>query len=266
MKIPVVRCLPLALLLVLLAACRPSGRPLSEREESREAKALMQGLWVEEETGDVFFKMQGDTVYFPDSLSQPSVFRVVGDTLYIGQTAAYHIERQSEHVLWFKNQNGETIRLQKTTAEEAADAQIETAAPKIQTLSGVLKRDTVVMVGGRRYHCYIAINPTRYRVVRTAYNEEGMQVDRVYYDNIVHISIFEGSRQLFSRDFRKQLYRPCVPGAFLEQAILSNMEYTGADEQGFHFTAQLCYPDAASCYQVDNVITSSGQLSTNLIE
>ena len=35
--------------------------------ESREAKALLQGTWMDNETEDVLFRMKGDTVYYADS-------------------------------------------------------------------------------------------------------------------------------------------------------------------------------------------------------
>ena len=255
-------------LTVCAAGCHSGVRPPEEREESREAKQLMQGLWVEKSSGDVFFRMEGDTVYYPDSLVQPAAFRVVDDTLYIGSRSGYHIEKQAEHVLWIRNQNGEILKLEKTTADQLDDPS-QDIAPRQSTLpplTEVLKRDTVVMLGGQRFHCYIAINPTRYKVVRPVINDDGMQVDEVYYDNIVHISIFQGERQLFSRDFRKQHYQRHVPRGFLEQSILNNMEFAGADEQGFRFNAMLCQPDAVSCYMVENLISRDGHLSTRLLE
>lgn len=255
------------LTVVLAVSCVNGNKPVEELPESREAKQLMQGLWAERESGDLFFRMEGDTVYYPDSLVQPAAFRVVGDTLYIGGQLGYHIEKQSEHVLWFKNQNGEVVKLEKTAADQQCDGEIDIDQHQaMPDLREVIKRDTVVMLDGQRYHCYIAINPTHYKIVRTSINEDGMQVERVYYDNIVHISIFRGDAQLFSRDFRKQQYHRHVPQEFLGQAKLNDMEFAGCDGRGFHFIASLCYPDAASCYMVENVIDRSGQLTTKLFE
>ena len=41
------------------------------QEESREAKALLQGTWMDNETENVLFRMKGDTVYYSDSTSMP---------------------------------------------------------------------------------------------------------------------------------------------------------------------------------------------------
>jgi hypothetical protein len=82
----------------------------------------------------------------------------------------------------------------------------------------------------------------------------------------MHVSVFQGSRQLYSSDFRKQQYANQVPAQFLEEAILANMEFTHIDADGLHFVATLCQPDASSCYQVESLITPHGQMTMKLIE
>ena len=135
-----------------------------------------------------------------------------------------------------------------------------------RVLTDVLKKDTVVNYNGNRYHLYVAINPTKYKVVRHTLNEDGLDVENVYYDNIIHLSIFQGDRQLFSRDFRKQQYQQRVPAQFFDQAVLNNMEYSGADEKGLHFNVSLCTPGDASCYLLEHVVSLDGQLTTELVE
>ena len=254
------------LLSVTCIGCRQGAKALDEREESREAKALMQGVWIEEESDELFFKMQGDSVYYPDTMSVPSYFRVIDDSLYIGSATGYRIEKQTEYVLWFRNHNGEVVKLKKAVPDSGEEEEFVEKKTPIQPVTQVVKRDTVVFLDGQRYHCYIAINPTRYKVVYNTYNEDGMQVEHVYYDNIIHVSVFKDSHSLFSRDLRKQVYQQHVPDGFLQQAILNDMVFECADQEGFHFSASLCQPDAASCYRVDNIITTDGTLTTKLIE
>ena len=43
----------------------------SASSDSKESKALLQGIWVDEETENVVFKVQGDTVFYPDSTISP---------------------------------------------------------------------------------------------------------------------------------------------------------------------------------------------------
>ena len=245
-------------------SCSGNGKA---QEESREAKALLQGTWMDEETEDLLFTMKGDTVYYADSTSMPAYFKVVGDTLYIGENAGYHIEKHTDHLLWFKNKNGELMKLVKSEDEEQQGQVEQQQAPTtIQTLTEVLKRDTVVFKDGERYHCYIAINPTRYKVIYHTVNEDGLDVDEVFYDNIVNISIFKGATQIFKRDLHKKDYAKQVKNDFLEKAILNDMNFKTVDAEGFHFTASLCQPNGVSCYLVDNIIGEHGGIRFKISE
>ena len=254
----------LILLLAIVTGCGQKGGSAAEAEESKEAKQLLQGVWIDEDTETAAFRMKGDSVYYPDSTSMPAYFRVVGDTLYIGDAGGYHIEKQTEHVLWFKSKGGELMKFIKSTDEPQEDEFTE--QPQILTLTEVLKRDTVVFWEGNRYHLYIAINPTKYKVVRHTTNEDGLDVENVYYDNIIHLSIFQGSRQLFSRDLRKQQYEQKVPEQFVGQSILNDMNFQHADAKGFHFDLSMCTPGDASCYLIEHIVSYDGKLTTKLQE
>lgn len=253
---------------LMLSASLWSCKGNAPQEESREAKALLQGIWMDNETENVLFRMKGDTVYYADSTSLPAYFKVVGDTLYIGENNGYYIEKQTDHLLSFRNQNGELMKLVKVNEEDLPDMAEEEqpAQPVIQQLKEVLKRDTVVFMGGQRYHCYIAINPTRYKVTCQTVNEDGLTVDEVYYDNIINISIFKAGAQIFKRDMHKTDYAKQVNGDFLKTALLNDMTFTKADADGFHFTASLCQPNGASCYLVDNQVSADGALHFKLVE
>lgn len=252
-------------LLAVLASCGHRGSLPDRENESREAKALLQGVWIDQGSEAVVFKMEGDSVYFPDSTSQTAYFCVVDDTLYIGNASRYHIEKQSEHILWFQGQDGELVKLEKTDSEDNNEV-FEQSAPQVLTLTDVLKKDTVVTYKDQRYHLYIAVNPTRYKVVRHTLNDDGLDVENVYYDNIIHLSIFQGSQELFSRDFRRGMYEKLVAERFLGQSILNNMDYDHVDDKGFHLNISLCMPGDASCYLIEHVVSFNGQLSTKLLE
>lgn len=255
-------------LLLVLAACKHQQEPVAiateEEQEDVEAKALLQGIWQEATTEEVVFRAEGDTIYYPDPSNLPAAFRIVGDSLEVG-THRYPIIKQTEHLLWFRNQSGETMKLVKS--DEADDTlAFNSTQPAVLTPKEVLKSDSVVNYGGQRYHWYTAVNPTRYRVTKTNYNSEGVAVENIYFDNIIHISLYQGARCLFSRDFRKSTYEAQVPPSFLGQAILGNMQYSHTDSHGVHFNATLCIPDEPSCYLVDTAIGFDGQLSLKLLE
>ena len=254
----------LLLLCALVIGCGQNAGSAEQAKESQEAKKLLQGVWSDEDTETVVFQMKGDSVYYPDMTSMPAYFKVLDDTLYIGNSARYHIEKHTEHVLWFKSADGELVKLVKgNNNDKELFVHNDT---QILTLTDVLKKDTVVMYEGERYHLYIAVNPTKYKVTRHTVNEDGLDVENVYYDNIIHLSIFQGSRQLFSRDFRKQQYQQRVPAQFYGQAVLNNMDYDSVDKQGFHINVSLCTPGDASCYLIGHVVSFDGKVSTELLE
>lgn len=252
-------------LLALYACGSKEAKPVQQRTESLQAKSLLQGVWIDEETEDVMFRAEGDSIFYPDSMSQPAHFMIVGDTLQLG-TNTYRIEKQSEHVFWFVNQSGDIVKLVKNVNPEIDSSFVHDETPNVMTYTEVVKRDSVVMYNGQRYHWYIAINPTRYKVPVKSYNADGIEVVNIYYDNIMHISVFQGAEKLFSSDIRKQMYEGKIPADFLGQAVLSNMEFGKVDAQGFHFDATVCRPDGASCYRVENIVSLDGRLNTKLIE
>ena len=243
-------CIIASLFILSFVACKQQRNDVSENEtpEDLEAKAMLQGIWIESETEEVSFLAKGDTIFFPDSTSQPSYFRIVSDSFCLGENR-YAITKQTEHLFCFQNQAGEEVRLEKSENKEDSLAFLDNQ-PEILSLNEVLKIDSVVLFGGERYHWYIAVNPTRY----------------IYYDNIIHISLYRGSECLFSRDIKKQMFADDVPQQFLDQAVLGNIKYDHVDSRGVHFNANLCIPDVASCYLVETLIGFDGQMTKKLLE
>ena len=117
---------------------------------------------------------------------------------------------------------------------------------------------------GRRYHLYVTINPTKYKVVRHTTNDEGLDVENVYYDNIINLAIFQGKTRVYSSDLRKQRYEKLLPEGFISQSVLNNMEYEKTDAQGFHFNMSICIPGESSYYLVEHVVSFDGKVSTQL--
>ncbi len=252
-------------LLVLSVSCSNRKVPFSERPEDLEAKRFLQGVWMDDNTETAVFQMKGDTVFYADTMSMPAYFKVVEDSLYIGSTGRYRIEKHTEHVLWFRDADGDVAKYVKSS-DQTLQKVFEQQKPKIQTLTEVLKRDTVVFYNGERYHLYIAINPTKYKVSRHTVNDDGLDVENVFYDNIIHLSVFQGATQLFSRDFRKALYSKKVPDQVLQQAVLNDLTFDKADAEGLHLRASVCVPGDAACYMVGHTVSYQGQLTTQLLE
>jgi hypothetical protein len=236
----------------------------AEEEEDTEAKALLQGIWIVGDTEEVAFRADGDTIYYPDPTDQPAFFRIVHDSLELSGNR-YPIIKQGEHVFWFQNQGGDIMQLVKSESPDDSLTFVH-QQPVILTPTEVLKMDSVVYYGGERYHWYVAVNPTKYRVLKNSYNSEGVGVQNVYFDNIIHISLYQGKKCIYSHDLKKQMYEDKVPQDFLDQAILGNMQYDHTDADGVHFNATLCVPDEASCYMVETLVGFDGKLSMKLLE
>lgn len=262
------RQLSVILLMAVMAccACRQGAVAPEPGGDDTAAVRMLQGVWVDDELENVAFLVRGDTIVYADSVNQPTPFRIVGDTLELTAPGArYRIVKISPNVFSFKNQSGDVVRFTRSTKKSDFDFfSRRPAMPEI--ITEVRKTDTVVVARGERYHCYIAINPTRYKVVATTYNDDGVKVANIYYDNIIHISVYKGAAQLYSRDIRKEMYSKLVPRGFVGQAILSGMEFDKADDEGFHFYATLCRPDAASCYMLDTKISYEGRLTMEVVE
>ena len=103
------------------------------------------------------------------------------------------------------------------------------------------------------------MNPTSYKVAKPTYNDDGVEVDNIYYDNIVHVSLFRGATKLYSRDFRKRDFSQHIPAGVLRQSILSDIVYTGATPKGFHFAANVSVPDSPTSYILNMVIDFQGK-------
>ena len=251
----------------MLMGCgnRSANVSVSEREEDRDSKAMLQGFWVDDETEEMAVLVKGDTIFYSDSTSMPSYFRIVGDSLVLASGATYNIDRLTEHLFWFHNQNGYLVKYRRSDNPEDDSVWVHDT-PHIMTYTHQVKTDSVVSFGGERYHWYIAINPTKYKVVKRSYNDDGLEVENVYYDNIMHVSVFKGAQRLFSSDFKKQMYAGLVPEKFLNDAVLANMEYSRADAEGLHFNATLCIPDEASCYVVETLVDYRGQKKMKTVE
>lgn len=253
------------MLLAALIACGSKNNTQVKPQEDLTAKKNLQGIWLDADDDDVFFRVKGDSVYFPDSTSAPAYFRIERDSFIIvgGNTVKYHIIKQTPHLFVFTNQNGERVKLSKTSDT----SYLEMFAPKtIQHVNQnkVLKRDTVYFHNEDKYHCYVQVNPTTYKVAVASCNEDGVEVDNVYFDNIINLNVYKGAARLFSRDLRKEFFKSEVPEQFLKQAVLSDMTFLNADNEGIHFFAVLAIPETSISYMVETIVTYDGKINKRI--
>ena len=86
----------------------------------------------------------------------------------------------------------------------------------------------------------------------------GMGNPAAFYDNVIHICVYEGKKSLYARDFVKKDFSSVVDTEFLNSAVLSDMNFIGAEKDGFWYEVSLCIPDEASCYQLYIQISYDG--------
>ncbi len=247
--------------LSVLISCGKKSNPTDSPQEDTHAKELFQGVWLNEDDENVAFRVKGDTIYYPDSTSQPVYFYIYSDTLVMKgvNEVKYPIVKQAAHLFEFKSQSGDVIKLVKTSDKTYLKPfqQEKTVALNQNTL---IKRDTVVSWAAEKYHLYVQVNPTSYKVFKSSFNDDGVQVDNVYYDNIVNLNVFHGASKVFSRDFHKKDFDKKVPSSFLEQAILSDLVFEHIDKDGIHYLAILAMPDSSLSYQVKVTVSFAGKL------
>lgn len=259
-------------LLLLALGCMLAFTGCKERathvgfQENKKAKQMLQGVWIDEEGEDVAFLVKGDTIYYPDSTSLPAYFYIASDTLVVkgANEVKYAIVKQAPHLFEFKTQGGDVLKLVKT-ADKAYLKSFDHEQPMALNQNKLIKRDTVVTHGAEKYHLYMQVNPTTYKVYKSSYNDDGVEVDNVYYDNIINVNVYHGAARLFSRDFRKHDFKKQVPASFLSQSILSDMVFKEVDKAGIHFMAVLAMPDSSLSYQVEVTISFDGHLNIRAV-
>lgn len=252
--------LTIIILSLLLAGCGRKTNTVSTISEDTKAKAMFAGVWVDAEEGNVVFKVKGDSIFYPDSASRAVRFAIYPDTLvmYGSMVSKYRIISQGKHIFEFKTSNGDIIKIVKSN--DPYNDNLFDNAPKVAfNQRTLIKRDTVVTYADKKYHCYVQVNPTTYKVFHTSYNDEGLEVDHIYYDNIIHVSIYQGASKVFSRDFRKSDFSSAVPSNMLEQCVLSDISLSKVDGNGVCYTTQLAIPDSPSSYMVNLLVSYQGK-------
>ncbi len=237
---------------IVLAACG-NGKEQKIAGEDITAKALLQGVWIDDETELPLMRIEGDTIYYADPQNIPVSFKVLRDTLYVygNNTAAYKIDRQTEYSFWFHSLADEIVKLRKSDNPEDTLV-FDTKEVEVIPTTEVVKKDSVVMYKGTRYRGYVYINPSSMKVIRSSYSEEGIGVDNVYYDNVIHICVYEGRRMLYGKDITRKMFAGIFPEETLAQMILADMDFMGVNHEGYRYQATLRVPES-SVYSLANI-------------
>lgn len=231
---------------VALMACSGARTPVEQKEDLT-AKALLQGVWIDEESDMPWIKVEGDTIFYTDAQHAPATFRVVHDSIYVTNAfgvMAYKIERQTEYSFWFSaNEEDGQVKLYKS--EDVADNLFFTQKQVeiLPSMPEVVKKDSIIFYKGNRYRGYVHINPSTMKVLRTTFTENGVAVDNIYYDNVIYICVYQGKQMLYGKNIQKQQFGSVLPEEYLKTAVLTDMDFVGVNDEGFRFKATLTVPE-----------------------
>lgn len=259
----VIKYLISSLIIVLLVACnRATNQSTTGQIEDLQSKELLQGIWINEDTESPLMRILGDTIYYADKQSAPIAFKIIKDTLYTygNDTASYKIDKQEPHLFWFHALSDNIVKLYKSEDPNDSILFIGRKLEVIPTYTEVIKRDSIVTFNNIRYRAYVYINPSKMKVVRTSYSEDGISMDNVYYDNVMHICVYEGKKSIYSSDITKQMFKGVIPADFMEQSILSEMQFTKVDREGFHFQGLFGIPESQVGYLANLIVDFNGKM------
>jgi hypothetical protein len=250
---------------LLLSACSKKNSTTT-LDEDKAAKKTMQGVWTDELEGNIIFSVKDDTIYYNDSQSEPAFFYIYKDTLFIKyhNLVKYPIRKLTDNTLVFIDEIGDEIELVKNNASTTAVAPPSPTETEVPNQGKVIKKDTVVTYGDKRYHAYKKVNPTSYKVYIQTKNDDGLSVENTYYDNIVHIALYIGHKRIFGQNITKAEFKGMVPDNYLEQAILSDVSIKGANKDGVTFVAILTIPDTNTTYRINIIISPTGEKTLSL--
>lgn len=247
---------------VVLGSCAPKQAEREVRQQSEtDARVLegLQGVWLDDNTEYPLFKIAGDSIYYTGQNNVPQHFALVNDTLmvYGVQTVCYPVRKRTEYAIHFVTPQGDLVSLHKSDMDSAYYVE---SVPEVEQPVEVIQKDSVILFEGERYRGYAYINPTGIKVVRPGISEEGLSVDNVFYDNIIHICVYQGTRCLYSKDIKRPMFTGLVPDDFLNNSILSDMNFVEVNAEGYVFEATLCMPDGPTCYNIHLIVSKEGEL------
>jgi len=251
------------LLIAALCSCNNKQQKDMAQEEDLQAKKSLQGVWVDDESDMVLFKVDGDTIYYPDVQNAPVHFKIIKDSLlmYGNEISRYKIDKQEANTFWFHSLSDNIVKLHRSDDEEDWMLSQQDTVEAIPTYTEVIKKDSVIWYDRVRYRAYVFINPSHIKVLKTSYTEDGISMDNVYYDNVIHICVYEGSKCIYASDITKQKFTGLIPDDFLQKAIFSDMDFIGVNSSGFHYQGTVRIPESSVCYLVNLNISFKGKLS-----
>lgn len=250
------------LCILLLSDCN-NRRDLAFTEDTKSKKAI-QGIWISEGEEIPSFMIEGDTIFYPDA-AMPAFFWINKDTLYIkgNNVKQYKICAISDDVFRFYNQNDEEVKLVRST-EKRFFKDFQQRRLYALNIFRTSDNDTLCVVNGIKYECQMRLEPGFERIIKSSYNDDGIEVDNVYLDNVGRLKILVNGALTYVHDFRKQEFSAYIPKELMNKSILRDLQFSHADAFAVYIDAIIGIPDASTFYVVELKIGNDGKLLMRL--
>ena len=249
--------------ILLFVSCTDKAKE-DNPEEDLKAKEMFRGLWVTEEDDVPALMAKGDSIFYPDSASMSVKFWIYQDSLFLkGQNKnSYKITKQSDNIFVFLNNNGEEVKLVKSKNKDLKAS----FGYQVYAMNTFLhdEADTTVRTSFGYFDSNIKVKTTSDRVIKSTFNENGMEVDNTYLDNVASVNITNHGTKIFAHDFKKQEFASLIDRKFLEKSILRRFEFNRADEMALYYDAIIGIPDASTSYVIEIRITNDGKTSMKM--
>ena len=96
-------------------------------------------------------------------------------------------------------------------------------------------QDTVIRTDLGYFQSKVHVQTTSDKVVKSTYNDNGVEVDNIYLDNVASLRLYNHGTPVFAHDFRKQEFQSLIPKSFLSRSILRKMYFTHADAKALYY-------------------------------
>lgn len=258
-------CLIVLLVMAALVASCGNNNQYARQHEDKQAKHLLQGIWLTEDGETPVFMAKGDSIFYADSTSMPAKFWIYGDSLYVEgqQVARYLIMKQAPHVFKFRNQAGDSVLFVKAP-DMSLKQLFAQNRPYALNIFRTEDTDTTARTSLGYFKSRIHIESTSDRVIKTTFNDWGVEVDNMYLDNVARLIVLSGNKIVYEHDFRKQEFAQLVPDGFLQSCILRDMSFSHADEGALYYDVMIGIPDASTTYAIELRLGNDGKITKRL--
>lgn len=89
------------MLAVALSSCGTPQQKASALEENKEAKSLLEGIWLDDNTETALLRVKGDTLFYADAATAPVAFKIIGDSLITYGDGLMVIRLRSRRSIFF---------------------------------------------------------------------------------------------------------------------------------------------------------------------